>query len=305
MKRIYTLAICTILAYSAYSQSGYQANQYMFNHQLINPAYGGKDYKIKGALLGNQHLGGISSSPQLVALSLSSPIKLSKTSLGLNITNFSYGVQSNTEVNVIYSHRITLKKWSVVYGLQGGIFNASQTNSKLKAGQTGDEGLMVNYSGTEYNFGAGLYFFNKNSFISFSAPSWFQHGFSSSGGMERNFDRQKMPIFISGGYEHRVSKNWWFDPYLLIRTYANGRTMADLNLIFDYNNKFWVGPTYKTKSQLGCLIGMKLGKYLKLNYSGAISQQNRPGFMGSSNEVSLVFMIKDKFNTDAISPRLF
>ncbi|MFM9945391.1 MAG: PorP/SprF family type IX secretion system membrane protein [Bacteroidia bacterium] len=305
MKKLYSIIICFLAGSYLYGQSGYQANQYMFNHQLINPAYSGKDYKIKGALLINQQLTGIESSPSLKAFSLSAPIRLSKASLGITYTNFTYGVQTNSEIYAVYSYRVPMKKWSLVYGLQGGMVSMAQTNSKLKTGQSGDEQFKTNYSGMEYNFGAGIYIFNKNSFFSVSAPAWFQHEFTSSSNIERKYRRDKMPVFISAGYEHRVNKNWWIDPYCLIRAYPNGRMMADLNLIFDYKNTFWVGPSYKTNSQMGGIVGFKLNKYLKLNYAFGISQQFRKGFIGSANEVSLVFMIKDKLNTDAISPRLF
>lgn len=303
--RVYILLICLFAGSCLYSQSGYQANQYMFNHQLINPAYAGKDYKIKGALLGNQQLTGIESSPRLGAISFSAPIGLSRSSLGINVTNFSYGVQTNTEIFAVYSYRVPMKKWSLVYGLQGGAINMAQSNGKLKTGQPGDERFMTNYSGTDINFGTGLYLFNKSTFFSISAPAWFQHEFTPNGGLNRIYRRDKMPVFISAGYEYRACKNWWIDPYVLIRTYPNGRTMADVNILFDYKNAFWVGPSYKTGSQIGGIVGIKLGKHIKLNYYGAISQQHRVGFTGSTNEVSLVLMFKDKLNIDAVSPRLF
>ena len=305
MQRIYTIIICLLSGTWIYGQSGYQANQYMFNQQLINPAYSGKDYKVKGALLANQQMTGISSSPRLLALSFSSPIGLSRSSIGFNATHFSYGVQSNSECYAVYSYRIPFKKWSLVYGLQAGIVNVATTNSKLKTGEAGDERFMTNQSGMGYNFGGGLYLFNHNTFLSVSAPAWFQHRLTPSGNLTVEYQESNMPLFISAGKEVRISKNWWFDPYFLIRTYMNGRTMADLNLIFDYKNAVWVGPSYKTGSQIGLILGVRLNKHLKLNYSGAISQQARQGFMGSAHEVSLVFMLKDKLHRDAMSPRFF
>ncbi len=69
--RIFIFIITTVIGLQTWAQVGYQANQYMFNQQLINPAFAGKDYKVKSSLLGSSHLTGISSAPRLLAFSIS------------------------------------------------------------------------------------------------------------------------------------------------------------------------------------------------------------------------------------------
>jgi hypothetical protein len=53
------------------------------------------------------------------------------------------------------------------------------------------------------------------------------------------------------------------------------------------------------------MMGAKLNKVIQFSYAGGISQQAIAGFLGSSQEVSLLFTIKDKKINTINSLRFF
>ncbi|MFT4523136.1 MAG: type IX secretion system PorP/SprF family membrane protein [Bacteroidia bacterium] len=304
IRAITILALLTTYI-GSYAQVGYQANQYMFNQQLINPAYVGKDLKVKGGALGNNQLAGIDGSPKLLALYMSSPIGLTKASVGINFTSYAFGVQSNNEITGIYSYRIPFKKFSAIFGMQAALANNTINNGRLRGGQPGDEMYTANASGWGYNFGFGAYFSGSKSFLSISAPAWCRQAIMVGGDLETEVDPGAMPLFVSAGYEYRASNNWWIDPYFLLRYYPDGQNVLDLNVIFDYKNTVWFGPSFKAGSQFGIIVGSKVNSFLQVSYSGSISQQTRPGFSGSSHELCIGFVVKDKAVKTANSLRFF
>jgi type IX secretion system PorP/SprF family membrane protein len=303
--RIYVIIILTTFAFHVNAQVGYQANHYMFNQQLINPASAGKDFKVKAGLLLNSQLTGINSSPKLGALHFSSPIGLTKGSLGFNATSFSLGVQSNTEVTAMYAYRLSFKKSTLVFGMQGTAVNVSSDNNKLTTSSEGDDRFKSPISGFGYNGGIGAYFNTENTYISVSAPAWFKQSSVVNGDLNTELGLSEMPIFLSVGHEKQMSKNWWFNSYILTRMHKNGNNQMDINLMASYQNKIWFGPYYKTGAQYGVMMGAKLNKIVQFSYAGGISQQARAGFLGSSHEVSLLFTIKDKKINTINSLRFF
>lgn len=305
MKKIILTLVTVMFALSTYAQMGYYANQYMLNHQLINPAYSGKNLKVRGGLLANSHLTGIPSSPKSIGLNISAPIGLTKASLGLNVASFSMGVQSNTEVSAIYSYRLKFKKFTTVFGVQGTMTNMKNDGGQLETSVRDDDRFYKNTNGSGFNAGAGIYVFNKTSFLSISAPAWFQNTLQADGSVESDYNSDEMPTFVSVGHEGRLNKNWWLNPYVQLRHYMSGRNIMDINLICSYQNVVWAGPYYKTDSQYGIMVGAKLNKFLQFGYAGAISQQVRAGFTGSSHEISIIFMMKDKKVNTINSLRFF
>jgi type IX secretion system PorP/SprF family membrane protein len=294
MKKAILLSICIITSLVSVGQANYQANLYMLNQQLINPAYAGKDYNVRASLLANNQLIGIPSSPKLFAFSLSSPIKLSKASLGLDITHQEYGVNKHTHISGIYAYRLPFKKSSLVFGLRATLANISHNNAELSTSEPGDERFLENANAWGYNFGGGLYYTRERSFISLSSPSWVQNTQKANGKMESIMELSEMPLFLSVGHESKQNRKVGLNSYFLLRYYPTGGTILDLSFALDFQKKFWVGPYLKSNSQYGLLLGANFGPFVKLGYSAGISQQARDGFAGSNHEVSMIFKLKDK-----------
>lgn len=277
-----------------FGQTNYQANHYMFNQQLVNPASIAKDYKVKAGLLTNSSLTGINGAPRYGAFHISSPIKLSNAFVGLNLSTVSLGVRNQTEISGIYSYRITGEKWNLAFGIQLSGISLGVNNNRLKTGSNGDEQFLKSSSGFGYNLGSGIYASNATSFIGISVPSFLTNTLNNSGDISSDFDKNTFPIFFSAGHEGRLNKNWWLNPYTMLRYYPSGRTVLDLNLMVAYKNKVWCGPFYKYGSQLGIMLGYEFNTHMKMSYAGGISQQQRVGFTGSTHEMSLLFTLKDK-----------
>ncbi|MFT5511883.1 MAG: type IX secretion system PorP/SprF family membrane protein [Bacteroidia bacterium] len=294
MKKYYLLITFIWLSTNLFGQTNYQANHYMFNQQLVNPASIGKDYKVKAGIVTNSSLTGITGAPRFIGFHLSSPIKLTNAFVGLNMSSVSMGVNNQTEISGLYSYRITGEKWKLSMGLQVSGVSLAMNNNQLKTGDAGDEQYLKSTSGFGYNVGAGVYADNGTSFIGLSVPGMLTNTIDNNSDLATEYDGNTFPIFLSAGHEERVNKNWWLNPYAMLRYYPSGRNVLDLNLMLAFKNKVWAGPFYKMGSQAGLIVGCDINSFIQFSYAGGISQQQRTGFTGSTHEISLLILIKDK-----------
>lgn len=225
--------------------------------------------------------------------------------MGLNVTSFNYGVESNVKVSGIYTYRLAFENMALIFGMQGGVVSMGSDNSILTTSDDGDSRFLENKTGVGYDAGAGVFLSTKRSYLSLSAPSWFQNRFMSIGDLNTDLALDDMPVFFSVGHERQISKDWGFNPYLLLRVQTSGNSQLDLTPMFSYKNMLWFGPYYKTGSQMGLVVGGKLNKFVQFMYSGGISQQIISGFTGSSHELSIGFNMKDKKVKTVNSLRFF
>lgn len=179
-------------------------------------------------------------------------------------------------------------------GVQVSGVSLAINNNQLRTGSLGDEQYLKSSSGLGYNVGTGIYAANDNSFIGLSIPGVLTNTINNTGDLTTSLDKNTFPVFLSAGHKGRLNKNWWLNPYAMLRYYTSGRNVLDLNLMLAYKNKVWSGPFYKYGSQLGLMVGCDLNSFLQFSYAGGISQQQRTGFTRSTHEISLLFLIKDK-----------
>jgi hypothetical protein len=107
------------------------------------------------------------------------------------------------------------------------------------------------------------------------------------------------------GYDLSVGKHFHFMPSFMIRSDAQERFNADINVNFKYKDVFWFGPFYRVNASYGFLIGVGITKYLKLSYAADMQQTAfRNGSYGN-HEIMLGFKIPRFTKRIAQSPRYF
>ena len=292
-----------------FSQQEASFSQYMFNQQLINPAYVGAQSYTQLSILNHSQWLNIEGAPETQALSLGTKLS-KKIGIGFSAFNDRIGPARNTSSSIDFAYHLKLNEKNIKLGL--GLKMSGRLNSLDLSGistvQSGDN-LFSFQSQNELNlnFGAGFYIYSPNFYLGMGVPFLLE---------EDTFNIQRNFYVITGGI-FRLSETIQLKPSFLIQKTADIETIYDNSVWLVFNNRFWIGPQYraslknaipsrKAGGYFGVIAGIYISKSLSLGYAyqGAIGNQSL-GITNTSHEIMLRFQFLSKYRGILRSPRLF
>lgn len=292
-----------------FSQQEASFSQYMFNQQLINPAYVGAQSYTQLSILNHSQWLNIEGAPETQALSLGTKLS-KKIGIGFSAFNDRIGPARNTSSSIDFAYHLKLNEKNLKLGL--GLKMSGRLNSLDLSGistvQSGDN-LFSFQSQNELNlnFGAGFYIYSPNFYLGMGVPFLLE---------EDTFNIQRNFYVITGGI-FRLSETIQLKPSFLIQKTADIETIYDNSVWLVFNNRFWIGPQYraslknaipsrKAGGYFGVIAGIYISKSLSLGYAyqGAIGNQSL-GITNTSHEIMLRFQFLSKYRGILRSPRLF
>ena len=310
LKFIWILSWITIF-YSPllFSQQEASFSQYMFNQQLINPAYVGAQSYTQLSILNHSQWLNIEGAPETQALSMGTKLS-KKIGIGFSAFNDRIGPARNTSSSIDFAYHVKLNENNLKLGL--GLKMSGRLNSldllDIRTVQSGDN-LFSFQSQNELNlnFGAGFYLYSPNFYLGLGVPFLLE---------EDTFNIQRNFYIITGGI-FRLSETIQLKPSFLIQKTAEIETIYDNSVWLVFNNRFWIGPQYRSSLKnaipsrkaggyFGAIAGIYISKSLSLGYAyqGAIGNQSL-GITNTSHEIMLRFQFLSKYRGVLRSPRLF
>lgn len=271
-----TLVLICIMGFTLQmsAQQNIQFTQYIFNTLSVNPAYAG--YKEAWYLqaghrmqwVGMKGEGGAPVTSQISIDGVTDDLSRN-VGLGLQMTADQLGVQSATSLYANYAYRIRMdyedtKRLSL--GLAVGVTQYGLDGTKLRFVDADDPLLNLE---NKYSYIPDVRFG-----VFYSAPSWFL-GFSAmdllSGDRSNSlYDwstdstlnvMRKRHFYLISGMLFNLTNYTKIRPSFMIREDFKGPTNLDLSTFFIFDNRFWVGASYRT--------GLKLWKK---NYEDATEE---------------------------------
>ena len=292
-----------------FSQQEASFSQYMFNQQLINPAYVGAQSYTQLSILNHSQWLNIEGAPETQALSVGTKLS-KKIGIGFSAFNDRIGPARNTSSSIDFAYHLKLNEKNLKLGL--GLKMSGRLNSLDLSGistvQSGDN-LFSFQSQNELNlnFGAGFYIYSPNFYLGMGVPFLLE---------EDTFNIQRNFYVITGGI-FRLSETIQLKPSFLIQKTADIEIIYDNSVWLVFNNRFWIGPQYraslknaipsrKAGGYFGVIAGIYISKSLSLGYAyqGAIGNQSL-GITNTSHEIMLRFQFLSKYRGILRSPRLF
>ena len=292
-----------------FSQQEASFSQYMFNQQLINPAYVGAQSYTQLSILNHSQWLNIEGAPETQALSVGTKLS-KKIGIGFSAFNDRIGPARNTSSSIDFAYHLKLNENNLKLGL--GLKMSGRLNSLDLSGistvQSGDN-LFSFQSQNELNlnFGAGFYIYSPNFYLGMGVPFLLE---------EDTFNIQRNFYVITGGI-FRLSETIQLKPSFLIQKTDDIETIYDNSVWLVFNDRFWIGPQYraslknaipsrKAGGYFGAIAGIYIGKSLSLGYAyqGAIGNQSL-GITNTSHEIMLRFQFLSKYRGILRSPRLF
>jgi len=259
MKHHIKLAILAIgigFAWEVQAQQNIQFTQYIFNSMSVNPAYAGYKEEWFGQLGLRSQWVGLDGAPQTGLLSidgLADPIH-KRHGLGLQVTADKLGPQSATSAYANYAFRLRLNEEDtqrLSFGIGAGVTQYSLDGALLDPVEGGDQVLPAGkISNWVPDIRFGVYYYNPRWYAGVSVMDLLSGDQSNNifrwDNTTTDNIRRKRHLYFIGGALFDLSKGLKLRPSLLVKEDFKGPTSLDLNAMFIFGDRFWLGAGWRT-----------------------------------------------------------
>ncbi|WP_222984068.1 type IX secretion system membrane protein PorP/SprF [Flagellimonas meishanensis] len=296
--------------YMGQAQQDAQYTQYMYNTQVINPAYAGNREVISFGVLGRTQWVSLEGAPATGTFTVNSPIGLyDNMGLGLSIVHDQIGPTIESNITVDYSYSIYLNALSKLsFGLKAGIDVLDVDYEKLNIFDSQDPLFQNNVDNQlQPQVGAGVYYNTDRFYAGFSVPNFLNTKHFDESTLN-NVDAESIAVerlhyFLITGYVFDLSSNLKFKPASLVKMVSGSPVQWDISANFLINEKFTLGAAYRWTASFSALAGFQISNSIFAGVAYDYQSTNIENYSDGSYEVFLRF---DIFGGDRImTPRFF
>jgi type IX secretion system PorP/SprF family membrane protein len=299
---IFTLVASLVGANEAFSQQDATFTQYMFNGLTLNPAYAGSHDAISSNFIWRKQWLNIDGAPQSSALSIHSPVGGDKIGVGLQLASDKIGASKTFLGNASASYILPISSTSKLsFGLSAGLDKMDYNFSDLQLGTSNDPNFDAtnNISDSKVNFGTGVYYYSKKTFVGLSVPKILENDFTSNNVSYT----QKRHIFLYAGHVITIHPNLKFKPNVLVKM-TGGATSIDLNANFLIVDKLWLGASYRSLESLDLIAQLNVTNQLGIGYAYDFTTNALKDYSSGSHEFMISYLFSFKKQA-MLSPRYF
>jgi type IX secretion system PorP/SprF family membrane protein len=255
-RSIWAFSMLLLMKLPALAQQNIQFSQYIFNSLSVNPAYAGYKEEFFAQLALRTQWTGLSGAPQTGQLSLDGVTESFKKNIGvgLQVTADKLGSQRANSIYLNYAYRIRLDRddtQRLSFGLAAGVTNYSIDGASLHPVEQDDisvpTGTVSSYV-PDARF--GVYYSSPTYYVGASIMDMFSGDqsndiFKWDTATQQNIKRKRHYYFITGAL-FELSREVKLRPSLLWKEDFKGPSSLDINAMFVFGDKFWVGAGYRT-----------------------------------------------------------
>lgn len=306
MKRV-TIILGTLAILSInliYSQQDPQYTQYMYNMQIVNPAYAGSEGTLNIGLLHRTQWVGLDGAPKTTVAAINAPIK-KNIGMGLSVFADEIGPVKEQNVFVDVSYTIQTSDYgNLAFGLKGGFSFLDAQLSTLDLGDDIPDDVFNNDINDSYaNFGAGAFYYTDHFYAGLSMPNMLnQFHLNRKGGIISSAS-EKMHYYLTSGYVFEMNDNLKLKPSVLLKGVEGAPLSIDVAGNVLINNKFELGVSWRIDDSLNALMNIEVARGFRIGYAYDYTLSNLGDFNSGSHEVILLITISNSRN--GLSPRFF
>lgn len=300
MKKLYIIFLL-LLAVEMHGQQDPQYTQYMYNMNVINPAYAGSRENLSFGLLYRTQWVGIDGAPKTGTFFGHLPVG-EKTGLGLSVISDEIGPVKETNAYADFSYTLQLGgEHRLAFGIKAGATFHDRGLGDLDLIDANDP-FFNNVTGVTPNVGAGAFYYTDNYYLAFSVPNILSSVKLDANGTE--YGTEVSHYFFTGGYVFQLSPNTKLKPSFLVKSAFDAPTSFDVNLNALFFEKFEIGASYRLDDSFSGLINFAITPSLRIGYAYDAVQSDIKRYAPSSHEFMLLFDLNFPKNVSR-SPRYF
>lgn len=284
-----------------FAQQEPQYTQYMYNTQIINPAYSGNREMLSFGLLYRTQWVGIEGAPKTVTFTINSPIgKRRNMGLGLSVIHDEIGPSTQTDVAIDYAYAIPVDDDTrLSFGIKGGFDVLEVDFTKLDIYNPHDPLYQENIDNRwQPKIGAGVYLNTDHWYIGASVPNFLetQHYVRSNNSNMQSIASDRMHFYFIGGYVFDFSFNLQFKPTTMIKVVRGAPLQWDLSANFIFDEKLTLGASWRGDAALAAMAGFQVSPSIFLGVGYDYQLTDLQKYSDGSYEVIMRFDVINTFD---------
>ena len=263
----YFITVLLILFFNliANAQQSPHYTQYLYNMQIINPAYVGARAELSATLLSRQQWVGVNGAPTTTTFSINGRTRKG-LGIGATFVNDKIGLSESNNVNVDVSYTLVMSQYSrLAFGLKGGL---TFFNNNLFDAITPDNDVYNSISGKSSNVGFGAFFYNRRFYVGLSVPYLLETPqFYTQENFNKGEINTNLNYYFSTGAIFQLSENIMFKPSTMVRQVSNSPISVDLNSNFLYREVIETGVSYRYQNSISAMFAVILKEKFRIGYA--------------------------------------
>ncbi|MBC3845870.1 type IX secretion system membrane protein PorP/SprF [Winogradskyella echinorum] len=301
MKKLSIIAVL-LLALQMHGQQDPQYTQYMYNMNIINPAYAGSRENLSFGLLYRKQWKGIDGAPETGTFFAHSPVG-NNLGLGMSVIADQIGPVKETNVYADVSYTLNLGgEHKLAFGVKGGVTLHNIGLNDLDVIDASDPFFSENVNEMTPNIGAGFFYYTNNYYLSLSVPNLLSSVHLDANGFKLGSETQH--YFFTGGYVFDLSENTELKPSFMVKSAFDAPTSFDVNVNARFYRTFEVGLSYRLDDSFSGLINFALTPSLRIGYAYDAITSDIKAYAPASHEIMLLFDLNFPTRVSR-SPRYF
>ena len=298
-------------SFTGHAQQDPQYTQYMYNTQVINPAYAGNRDALSFGLLYRTQWVGLDGAPKTGTFTVNSPIgSLDNMGLGLSVVTEELGPASESNITVDYAYAISLSDQAELsFGLKAGIDILDVDFTKLNIFDITDPRFQNNIDNrVQPQIGAGVYYNTDRFYAGLSVPNFLTTRHFDEGSIENvekeTIAAERLHYFLIAGYVFDLSENVKFKPATLVKAVSGSPLQWDVSANFMLYEKFTAGLAYRWDAAVSALVGFQATDGIFLGFGYDYQTTDLEQYSDGSYEFFIRFDIFNK-PEKLLTPRFF
>lgn len=296
MNKILTLIFGFIVGYSSAQQVPFY-NHYLINPFVYNPALTGNSEYINAAFVRNQRYSSFGSMAVNNYLTVEGAFNKDKMGLGVMVAHQTQGVQQQLMSVLNYAYRLKINDDNFFrIGFAAGVLDNRIDYDKFNAAQI-DDPYLIGLRPTKpvFNLNVGVNYQWKQLQIGIAVPQIIGNKVKYANVTDRGYYQLERHYMGSVQYNFLIKDKWRVQPNVLVRFMPNAPFQYDAAVQGWYNNKFWLGATYKSDYAVQFNAGVHLFDFVRVGYSYEyIIGKIRSYQTGVNHEIFIGFSFKSK-----------
>jgi len=307
MKKLYiTVLLLIALGFSdLYAQQDPHYTQYMYNMNVINPAYAGSKENLSFGLLYRKQWVNIEDAPTTFSFSGHSPVG-KNVGMGLSVISDQIGPVTEQNAYADFSYTLNLGgEHRIAFGLKAGAtFHKVDLFSTIypTLPDPNDGAFSANASDAYLNVGSGFFYYTNKYYLAFSVPNMIKATHLDFNGVQYGNDVSH--YFLTGGYVFDINPSLKFKPFFMVKSAFNVSPSIDLSTNFLIQDKLELGASYRIDDSFGAMVNYAISPNVRLGYAYDHIVSDLNVTTPSSHEIILLFDLNFPKKVSR-SPRFF
>ncbi len=293
MKRIVTLFLLSAIAFGGMGQQRPIQSLYMFDPLLLNPAYAGTQLQLSATAVYRNQWVNFAGAPKTFTATTHMGFKQNRVGLGLIAGKDQIGVHDETSLYFAYSYKLPLSRFNknefLSFGVQGG-FNALRSDYTLTISREDDKyGVFRSFNP---NFGAGVFYRNKSTYVGFSVPYFLNSEILSVQTAFESSARRYRYYYVTGGFTKKLSNSVKIMPSALIRIQDKAPLTLDATLITVLYDVVGLGVSYRWTDSFIGLFELQLNENFHVGYAYDFTSSDIRTYSNGTHEIMINYRFK-------------